>query len=103
MGGQFSVMNVLSAFSDTGPSQHCAAQLRLILLGTTALKVLVVLHLVMGLVDITQSAVPFILCPKDNPVGGRVVRDATTPLVVGGNPLEVLLLVGMRGVRLKLT
>jgi hypothetical protein len=46
-------MNVLSALSDTGPSQHCTAQLRLILLGTTTLEVVVVLHLVMRLVDIT--------------------------------------------------
>ena len=46
-------MNVLSALSDTDPTQHRAAQLRLILLGTTAFEVVVVLHLVMGLVYIT--------------------------------------------------
>ena len=46
-------MNVLSALSDTGPSQQRTAQLGLILLGTTTLEVVVVLHLVMGLVDVT--------------------------------------------------
>ena len=54
-------MNVLSALSDTATSLHGAAQLRLILLGT-ALEVVVLLHLVMGLVDITEPAVAFILC-----------------------------------------
>ena len=92
-------MNVLSALSDTAATLHGAAQLRLILLGT-ALEVVVLLHLVMELVDITEPAVAFILCAKDDPVGGGVVRDATTPLVVGGDPLKVLLLVGMRGIRL---
>jgi hypothetical protein len=46
-------MNVLSAFSDTRPSQNRTAQLGLILLGTTTLEVVVVLHLVVGLVYIT--------------------------------------------------